>query len=135
MPQISIWFVRAALVHFAVGATAGAWRLAATGGTLPAMPFALRPLHVDGMLLGWVCQLALGVALWIFPFSDEPSSDLRLWAGWGLLNAGIVAVVCARWGAVPALAALGRTAQIGAGGLVLWRLWPRIRGLPTREHE
>lgn len=135
MSRISIWFVRAALVHFGLGATAGAWRLAASGGVLPSIPVALRSLHVEGMLLGWVCQLAFGVALWILPFSDRVSADRRLWAAWGLLNGGIVAVIGAQWEALPILQVVGRSAEVGAGLLVLWVLWPRVRALPTRGHE
>jgi hypothetical protein len=134
MSTISIWFVRAALVHFALGATAGAWRLAAHGGALLTVPVALRPLHVEGMLLGWVCQLAFGVALWILPFSDRVSSDRRLWAAWALLNGGIVTVSGAHWAATPALRVVGRSAEVAAGLLVLWVLWPRVRALPARGH-
>jgi len=134
MSTISIWFVRAALVHFAIGATAGAWRLASTGGAVPTLPLALRPLHVEGMLLGWVCQLAFGVALWILPFSDQVSSDRRLWAAWALLNSGIASVVGGHWGTTPALQIVGRSAEVAAGLLVLWVLWPRVRGLPARGH-
>lgn len=132
MSTISIWFVRAALIHFALGATAGAWRLAATGGAFPPLPFALRPLHVEGMLLGWVCQLTFGVALWILPFSDQVSSDRRLWVAWALLNGGITGVVGGQWALAPVLQIVGRSAEIGAGMLVLWVLWPRVRALPAR---
>jgi len=135
MSTISIWFVRASLVHFAIGATVGAWRLAATGGALPTLPLALRVLHIEGMLLGWVCQLAFGVALWILPFSNQVSSDRRLWGAWGLLNGGIVSVIGAQWGATPVLQLVGRSAESAAGLLVLWVLWPRVRALPARGHE
>lgn len=135
MPTISIWFVRAALLHFAIGATAGAWRLAVSGGALPAIPLTVHPLHVEGMLLGWVCQLAFGVALWILPFADQVSSDRRLWVAWGLLNGGIVSVVAAQWATIPSLWVAGRGAESGAGLLVLWVLWPRIRAIPTRGHH
>lgn len=135
MARISIWFVRAALVHFALGATAGAWQLAASGGALPTFPLSLHPLHVEGMLLGWVCQLAFGVALWILPFSDYVSSDPRLWAAWAMLNGGIAGVVGAQWGAVPGLHLVGRSAEVGAGVLVLWTLWPRVRPLSPHERS
>lgn len=134
MARISVWFVRAALVHFALGATAGALRLAASGGGVPTISLALRPMHVEGMLLGWVCQLAFGVALWILPFSDRVSADRRLWAAWGMLNGGIAAVVAADWWVGAGLQVVGRTAEVGAVLLVLWVLWPRVRALPTREH-
>jgi len=101
MARISVWFVRASLVHFVVGATAGAWRLAGTNGALPLPPLPLHPLHVEGMLLGWVCQLALGVALWILPFSRNVSADRRLWIAWAALNSGVAGVTMARLASRP----------------------------------
>lgn len=135
MPRISVWFVRAALLHFALGATAGAWRLAASSGALPPMSLALRPLHVEGMLLGWVCQLALGVALWILPFSNRISTDRRLWGAWAGLNGGILLVIMASWGDLPLLWILGRGAEVVATLLTIRVLWTRVRPLPDREHQ
>lgn len=135
MAQISVWFVRAALLHFALGATVGAWRLAASGGLEAEAPALLRALHVEGMLLGWVCQLALGVALWILPFSDRVSADRRLWGAWAALNGGIVLVGLARWGAWSWTLLAGRGAEIVAGLLAIWVLWPRVRALPNRSHR
>ena len=83
MARISIWYVRAALLHFAVGASVGAWGLAAKSGLWPAFPLPVRSLHVEVVLVGWVCQLALGVALWILPFSRSVSEDRRFWGAWG----------------------------------------------------
>jgi hypothetical protein len=130
MARISVWFVRTSLLHFALGATAGAWRLAATGGWGPGPPLPLRALHVEVMLLGWVCQLALGVALWIFPFSGSVSGDRRFWGAWAALNGGILLVVAGRWSGVPRPVLLGRVAEIGAAALLIGRLWPRLRPIP-----
>jgi len=134
MARISVWFVRAALLHFALGATVGAWRLAASGGVGLEAPALLRALHVEGMLLGWVCQLALGVALWILPFSDRVSADRRLWGAWAALNGGIILVGLAHWGTWLGLLVVGRGGEIVAGLLVIWVLWPRVRALQGRGH-
>jgi len=134
MARISVWFVRAALLHFALGATVGAWRLAAIGGGGPSSALPLRALHVEGMLLGWVCQLALGVALWILPFSRAVSEDCRFWAAWASLNGGIGLVIAGRWGDAVLLVLLGRAGEIGAAVLLIWGLWPRLRPPPRRHH-
>lgn len=134
MARISVWFVRASLLHFALGATVGAWRLAVSGGMGLEAPALLRALHVEGMLLGWVCQLALGVAVWILPFSDRVSADRRLWGAWAALNGGIVLVGLARWGTWLELLVVGRGSEIVAGLLVIWVLWPRVRALQGRGH-
>jgi len=63
MAQVSVWYVRAALLHFALRATTGTWRLVTLVGLRSAFPVPARPLHVEVMLPGWLCQLAVGVAL------------------------------------------------------------------------
>lgn len=130
MARISVWFVRTALLHFALGATAGAWRLAAVGEHWPSSGLPLRVLHVEVMLLGWVCQLALGVALWIFPFSRSVSGDRRFWGAWAALNGGILLAVSGQWSGTSLLVVLGRAGEIGAAVLLIWGLWPRLRPIP-----
>lgn len=134
MAQVSVWYVRAALLHFALGATVGAWRLASLGGLESVFPVPVRPLHVEVMLLGWLCQLAVGVALWILPFSGGVSEDRRFWGAWGLLNAGVVCVVLGHWGLVSGGVLVGRICEGLAAGLLVWGLWPRLRALPRRGH-
>jgi hypothetical protein len=85
------------------------------------------------MLVGWLCQLALGVAVWILPFSDQVSTDRRLWGAWGALNGGIASSVLAQGLSLFPLLIVGRGAEISAGVLVAWVLWPRVRGLPNRS--
>jgi len=132
MARISIWFVRAALLHFTVGATAGAWRLAAKSNLWPSLPVPVRPLHVEVVMIGWVCQLALGVGLWILPFSRAVSEDGRFWAALTLLNGGILLVITGQLSGAVLATILGRSAEIGAGLLLIWGLWPRLRPLPKR---
>lgn len=135
MARISVWYIRTALLHFALGASVGAWRLASAGGLWPELSFSLRSLHVEGMLLGWVCQLALGVALWILPFSDRVSADKRLWAAWGALNGGILLVIAGQVGMMSTFALIGRGFEIGAVFLILLVLWPRVRGVPRPDRD
>lgn len=135
MARISVWYVRAALLHFALGATVGAGGLAAKGGLWPALPLPMRPLHVELVLLGWLCQLAVEVALWILPFSGGVSVDRRFWAAWGLLNGGIVLVVLGDWALVVNGVLVGRICEGLAGGLLVWGLWPRVRPLSGHAVE
>lgn len=132
MPRISVWFVRAALVHCLVGFSVGAWQLATRGGLLAPPIVSLRPVHIEVVLVGWLVQLAIGVAVWILPFSRGVSHDRRLWSAWGLLNAGILFVVTGAFAPGSLLPVIGRVAEIGAGVLVVWVLWPRVQALPLR---
>lgn len=133
MARISVWYVRAALLHFALGATAGAWGLVVKSGVWPPFPLPMRPFHVEVILMGWLCQLALGVALWIFPFSGSVSEDARFWGAWGFLNAGILLVVVGRWNVLLEMQIVGRGFELLAGGLLAWGLWPRLRPLPLHD--
>lgn len=135
MARISVWFVRASLLYFAVGVTAGTWRLAATAGLLPSLTLPIQAVHVEVVLLGWLVQFALGVALWIFPFSARVSSDRRLWTAWIALNAGLWLVVIGAWVHQPVVTVAGRGGEVLAGLLVTRVLWPRLRALPDRGHD
>lgn len=135
MTRISVWYVRAALLHFALGTTAGAWALAVKSSLWPSFPLPVRPLHVEVVLLGWLCQLGIGVALWILPFSGGVSEDWRFWVAWGLLNGGIMLVVLGHWALVSKGVLVGRVCEGLAGGLLVWGLWPRLRPLSGHAAE
>lgn len=127
MPRISRFFVRASLLHFLAGTSLGAWALMPLGGT--SVLSAHRLLHAEVLLVGWLLQLALGVATWIFPFSRGVSQDRRLWTGWALLNGGLLAAGVGAWAALPALTTAGRLGELAGGALTAAVLWPRTGAL------
>lgn len=66
MPTLSVWTVRAALLWLAIASLTGACILAR--GSLGHPELALWiPKHAEMMLVGWMVQLAFGVAHWILP--------------------------------------------------------------------
>lgn len=133
MARVSVWFVRTALLHFASGATLGAWQLASSSSLLWLAPVALRGAHVEMVLIGWVCQLAFGVGLWILPFSRGVSRDYRFWVAWGALNTGVAVVSGAKVAGIPLIVLLGRFLEIGSAMFIAWGLWSRVRPLPDRS--
>lgn len=135
MPRISIWFVRTALLYCGAGFAAGAYQLTHTAGYVAPPPGWMRTFHIEGLLVGWMAQLAFGVAIWILPFSRAPSSDKHLWAAWAMLNGGIAATVVGRAGGFDEVYLIGGFGIAGACGLLAWRLWPRLRALPTRTNK
>ena len=66
MPTLSAWAIRTALVWLALAALIGALILARDEIGLPRL-ILLRPAHAEMMLVGWMMQLAFGVAHWILP--------------------------------------------------------------------
>ncbi|HXF94571.1 MAG TPA: hypothetical protein VNI61_00575 [Gemmatimonadales bacterium] len=133
MPRVSAWFVRTALGYLVVGFSLGAWLLAEKGlGSRTALAWALRPAHLEFLLIGWLVQLVMGVALWIFPRFGVPRSAYGsaglAWSAFVLLNAGVLLVSVAPL--LPAgapLAALGRAIEIAAAAAFAVNLWGRVR--------
>lgn len=118
MPRVSRWFIRASLLHLALGFTLGALLLWNKGVPIAPWLGRLLPAHVEFLLAGWVFQLVMGVATWIFPrFGVRRSphgSEGAAWTAFVLLNGGV-------W-----LAALGPLAGPGAGGAAALPLAGRL---------
>ncbi|HEU5041749.1 MAG TPA: hypothetical protein VFT84_13045 [Gemmatimonadales bacterium] len=124
MPRLSVWMIRTALLHLALGFLIGALLLARR--SLPPSAFLplLRPLHAELLLLGWTVQLAMGVAFWILPrfrTGPERGREWPAWLAYVLLNLGVLATGTA-------LAAFaGRALEATAAAAFAWHAWPRIK--------
>ncbi len=129
MPRLSCWFVRASLLYLAVGVTFGGLLLAHKG--IPLHPFLWRllPLHIEFLLFGWLVQLAMGVAFWIFPrFWRSRGNERPAWVAFGLLNAGVLLAGISPLLAWPAwFILIGRLAEAGAAVAFAIHAWPRVK--------
>ena len=129
MPVPSVWMLRAALLHLALGSLLGAWLLGAKAGALPPPPAFTFNGHGALLLLGWLAQLTLGVAYWILP--RLPAEPVRgpAWIPWltlALFNGGTLLAATGS-GLSPALGPLG-LALAFAGTVVLGiGMAPRIK--------
>lgn len=95
MPRVSQYLIRIALLQLALGATIGGLLLAEKGLQVAPWLWVLRPVHVEVLLVGWVVQLACGVAIWILPRLDAAGSRGNLGLAWlacGALNGGVALV-------------------------------------------
>jgi hypothetical protein len=130
MPPLSILYVRAALVHLALGLTFGGLMLANKGIPFANWLWRLRSAHAEILLVGWLLQFAFGVAFWIAPrFWEKPvRGNVRgAWLALVLLNFGIWLVAAAtslQWAGFYVL--LGRLLEVGAAIAFASHLWPRI---------
>ncbi len=135
MPRLTVWALRGALASLLVGFSLGMLMLANKGepfgpGTaLSLQVWLLLPAHVELVLVGWLAQLALGMAFWILPrFPGGSRGNERLAAGAVLLlNLGVWLV--ALQGLLGALLLAGRVCEALAGGLFALHAWGRIRPL------
>ena len=134
MPRTSRWFIRASLVYLAVGFTLGALLLFNKGVPLGSAVPRLLPAHIEFLLAGWVIQLVMGVATWIFPrFGVARSaygSEAATWVAFALLNGGVwLAAVgpLAPGHLGDVLPIAGRLAETGAAGAFAANIWARVR--------
>lgn len=130
MPPLSIFFVRSALLHLAIGFSIGALMLANKGTGFAAWLWRLRAAHTEILLVGWLIQFALGIAFWIAPrFWEKPVRGNVAGARWAfvLLNLGVWLIALSAFTNWPdRLVFAGRVVEIGAAVAFAWHLWPRI---------
>jgi hypothetical protein len=123
------YFVAALLLGLLLAA--GPWL------SLPVWIAALTPVYFHLFMVGWVTQLIIGVAYWMFPkFSREQprGSDILAWSAFVLLNVGLLLRVVAEpanalsaggvWGWLLATSAL---LQWLGGVSFVANTWPRIK--------
>jgi hypothetical protein len=128
MLRLSVWFTRASLIYLLLGFFFGGLLLAQKGIPFYAPIWLLFPLHTEFLLVGWLLQLAMGVAFWIVPrFSTgQPRGPVKLvWISFALLNAGILIGILQFW--FPVAVLIGRVAEVGAGILFVIGSWRRIK--------
>lgn len=139
MPRITRVFVKTALVYFVAAMAVGL--LLALRPLLPAgwsdAFGGFWPVYWHLFMLGWVTQLIIGIAYWMFPrFSrTQPrGSDRLAWITYTLLNAGLLLRAIAEpqlarppvmlWSALVAAAAL---LQWAGGMAFVANTWPRVK--------
>ncbi len=128
MPRLSIWFVRASLLYLLAGITLGALMLANKGITFDPSLIEVLPIHVEFLLVGWLIQLAFGVAFWFLPRygTGAPRGNERLvWGAFILLNAGVILTAFQLW-LQPALL-VGRISEILGILLYIAGSWRRVK--------
>ncbi len=97
MSLLAVAYVRTSLGYLVLGSGLGGWLLVEKAVHATPWIWALRPLHVDWLFLGWTLQLALGVASWVLPRPGSTVWHRRLgWASYGLLNGGLGLITLVR---------------------------------------
>jgi cbb3-type cytochrome oxidase subunit 1 len=134
MPPLSRWFVRASLIYLAIGFTVGALLLVNKGLRLYPQIWALLPIHMETLLMGWFVQLAVGVAYWILPrvSGAAPRGNMKLvqLAFW-LINIGIVMIIADAFASISWLVLLGRLAEFAGVLAFVVGTWKRVKSFSS----
>jgi hypothetical protein len=131
VPKLSVWLIRTALTYLALGFTLGAVMLAHRGMPLLSPSVQLLPTHIEFLLVGWMVQLALGVAFWVLPrfrSGRERGREELAWLSYVLLNLGVLSsTVGPLFALPPIMPLLGHLAQGLAAVCFALHAWPRIK--------
>src|SRR5512137_92273 len=131
MPRLSVWFVRASLLYLAAGCTLGALMLSEKGIAYFPPVWLVLPIHVEFLLIGWLVQLAMGVAFWILPrfnVGAPRGNEHLIWGSFLMINLGVLLVALQAW--LPIAWLVGRLAEIGAALLYAAGTWRRVKPSP-----
>jgi hypothetical protein len=151
MPATSRVYVRASLLYLGLGAALGALLLVNRWLALGAWVYPLKASHLQFVISGWLIQLILGVAWWLFPplkLGKHPDgtpirrgqaqrgSEPLFWATFALLNAGILLralgiplQVWTRLGWLEAASGLSGFFLLAAAATFVLNMWARVRAL------
>lgn len=137
MPPITRWFIKASLVYLIVAISTGLLIAANSLWRFSAFIAGSGPVYFHLFMVGWITQLIIGVALWMFPkyTSQQPRRSDRLsWFVFGVINSGLALRAIFEpintiqpgqlWGYPVALSAILQ--WIGGIGFVI-NIWPRVK--------
>jgi hypothetical protein len=152
MPTTSRAFVKASVIYLGLGAFFGALLLINRSIPLGTAVAALRVSHIQFLIVGWLTQLILGVAWWLFPplavgrRPDEPKparkgqaqrgSESLFWATFAFLNVGVLLRALFEplfsWTKLPSfdtLAGISGLFLLAAAVTFVVNMWSRVREL------
>jgi hypothetical protein len=127
MPRLSVWALRASLLYLLTGFSIGALLLANKGQPFWPLIWLLLPAHIEFLLVGWMVQLAVGVAFWILPRFPGGSRGNESLAGVSILLLNLGVLLVAFQGIFSLFLLLGRFCEAVSGFLFIWLAWSRIR--------
>jgi hypothetical protein len=92
MPRVCRYFIKAGMLYFVLAFAVGL--IMALHPFAPLVPnaAALRPVFFHMIMIGWISQLIIGVAVWMFPKFTRtlPRGSERItWAVFVTLNSGL----------------------------------------------
>lgn len=124
------------MLYLLAGFSLGALMLAQDGISYYPSIVVVLPVHMEFLLVGWLVQLALGVAFWIFPrfglgLPNSRGNEKLIWVSFLLLNAGVLIVALELW--ISSAFLVGRVLEVAAVLVYAFGSWRRIKphGLPS----
>lgn len=137
MPPISRTFIKTGLLYLVTALVTGLVLAGSLPLGWPSWLAVLSPVYFHLFMVGWVTQLIIGVAYWMFPkfTKEQPRGSTTLaWAVYALLNSGLLVRMVAEplqslqprplWGWLLLLSA---SLQWLGGVIFVINTWPRVK--------
>lgn len=93
MPTLTRVFIKTGMIYFLMAMVVGVALAAPSLFSMPSTLAALRPVYFHLFMVGWVLQLIIGIAFWMFPklSKHEPRGSEALgWLVYICLNIGLI---------------------------------------------
>lgn len=132
MPRLSARFIHASMIYLALGFTLGSLLLANKGILFSPWTWTLLPAHMEFLLVGWIVQLTMGMAFWIFPrfATRRPRGNENLvQVSFVLLNVGLWLAAIQPFSHFNWLTPLGRTLEAASVLLFMFSTWSRVKSM------
>jgi hypothetical protein len=137
VPTLSRWFIKAGLIYFVLGLSMATLVVAQPVLNLPPQLAAFRPVYLHLLMVGWLTQLIMGVAFWMFPKKSKEHPRGSESVGWLvliLLNTGLILRALAEplftlqpeWG-IGWLLEVSAVFQLAAGWIFVANTWGRVK--------
>lgn len=137
MPTLSRYFIKTGLFYFVGGLLISLIMFAQPIFDLNPMILTLRPVYIHWLTIGWLTQLIMGVAYWMFPkySREQPRGNERIgWSSYIFLNIGLIlrsigeplVITKPNWGMGWVLAIGAICLMLGAWLFVL-NTWQRVK--------
>ena len=131
MPKLSVWMIRAALLHLGIGFSFGALLLANKGVPFAAAIWHLLEPHIEILLLGWMLQLAMGVSFYALPRyakqEDRFGKESLGWLSFMLLNTGLICSIAGLFLQEPLASFFGKLIILTGIFAFVWLMFPRVK--------
>ncbi|KPL79497.1 hypothetical protein [Herpetosiphon geysericola] len=138
MPTLARYYIRTAFVWLVLAFAIGIAMLTSQLWALKTNPLAaLQIVFYHALMVGWVTQLIVGVAIWLFPVHsrEQPRGNENVaWAAYATFNLGLglrsIVEPLLQWapsGLVKWAIVGAACLQVAALWLILLMLWPRVK--------
>jgi cbb3-type cytochrome oxidase subunit 1 len=138
MPAQSVWMIRLSLLWFLIAVLTGGFLFIHKELSFHPAAWVLLPIHFETAIWGWIVQLVMGTAYWIFPRHLEGSLRGPEKMGWLIISLYNIGLIVLLSGQVLPLSIpmelTGRFLMVLSIALFGRLIWGRVKSYADHKH-